>query len=76
MPNLQKDGDPYTGEVFLSLDKRDFDRRIRVIEIIDGALIRKYRYVTITNGGDPALVGRRGRISARGLDKRWKKVSH
>lgn len=78
MGNLQKDGDPYTGEVYLDTDPREKNRRIRIFEAIyneDGEVVR-YKYETITNEGDPAKVGRRGRISGKTLDKRFKKVSH
>lgn len=74
----------YVSETFLDLDSRTDGRRIRILEPVRSwphvvttfKTLTRYRYIVITNEGNPATVGRHGRISARTLDKRYRKVSH
>lgn len=74
------DADPYVGDTFLDLDERTENRRIRIEEVDGDEFVgmepsRRYRYVTVSNDGNPGTVGNHGHIARLTLDERWRKVS-
>jgi hypothetical protein len=79
--------DPIVNDVYLDLDTRTDNRRIKITgRIADdwratmSRMFRvepgvRYTYVTLTNDSNPATVGRKGKIRRKTLETRYRKVS-